>query len=505
MQRTPAIGVFDLGASGGRLSVCWADGERRLRIAEAHRFTHAIQTTWHQPVGGGAPLRRLHWDWDAIMRGLMDGLRRIAARPDLELQSLGVDTWGCDGAWITAEGDLLGPVGAGRDERWQQAQAEIAAELNAEKSFRAAGTILRPFSPVNQIYWFTRHQPDVVKAAATYMPVCSLVNYLLGGWRVLDGTWASTSLLKQAGAPGYNAALFQRLALPLEKLPELVPPGTRLGPCYAAIAQEVGLPRFEVIVPCAHDTASAFAAAPVRADRRGIVVSTGTWFLPGLIVPQPVRTDAARRAELGNIEGYDGIILLGSNMGSWLAQELRRGWGREDGSEPSWDALGDLAAAAGDSPTVLNIDAPVFFDTPDMAGTIRAFCRRTGQAEPEGRGALVRAVYEGMVLRTAETCRKLQDVAGFAADEIVLIGGAARNQMVCQGLADASGVLVRTGSADATTEGNALVQAVALGWVPSLAEGRSRLAADRPAEEYQPGEKAPWQSKMEKLLALPGG
>ena len=78
-----------------------------------------------------------------------------------------------------------------------------------------------------------------------------------------------------------------------------------------------------VYAVASHDTASAFAAAPVR-DEHAAILSSGTWSLLGLELPEPVLSDAARDANLTNERGVDGTTRLLKNvMGLWLLAGVR--------------------------------------------------------------------------------------------------------------------------------------------------------------------------------------
>ena len=93
----------------------------------------------------------------------------------------------------------------------------------------------------------------------------------------------------------------------------------------------------------------------------------------------------------------------------------------------------------------------------------------------------------------------MKKVLNDPADEIIILGGGARNQLLNQWIADATGLPVRIGAFDATALGNGLVQALALGWIDSLEEGR-RLVQDTSSEvTYQPHSDVRWQAAKAKL------
>ena len=87
-----------------------------------------------------------------------------------------------------------------------------------------------------------------------------------------------------------------------------------------------------------HDTASAFAAAPLSGSN-GAVLSSGTWSLLGVELPEPQLGPAAAAFNLTNERGVcDTVRLLRNVMGLWLVQECRRVW-RAAGSDRDYDEL----------------------------------------------------------------------------------------------------------------------------------------------------------------------
>jgi rhamnulokinase len=68
-----------------------------------------------------------------------------------------------------------------------------------------------------------------------------------------------------------------------------------------------------------------------------------------------------------------------------------------------------------------------------------------------------------------------------------IVGGGARNELLCQLTADAIGLPVIAGPAEATALGNVLVQARALGAAPSDLTGmRALIRSAQPLRSYSP-------------------
>lgn len=485
-MKRPAIVVLDLGASGGRLFVA-TQAHNRFALEEIYRFDHRPHYFWQADLTGPGLVRRHCWDFGRLYEGMLEGLSRLALRDDLEPVSLGIDTWGSDGVWLTAQGDRLGPLATGRDPRWIGAAAEIAARVGARALFERTAIRSDPFCVVNQVYWFVRHQPELVRLAATYMPLHSLLNYYLCGERAAEYTWLSTTGLVRPGSPGYLKEIGEELALPLDKMPPHILPGAVLGRSHLELTTALGLKRqLNIIAPAVHDTASAYLAAPLEYTARPILISTGTWFLVGIPMQHPLTGEGVYRARLTNIGGYAQVYFQGILMGSWPAQELRRQWSARVGRQMTWEELGRLADDGPAGQVWLDIDDEALRAPLDMEQAISEFCHRTGQSPPVTRSHLLRAVYEGLALKAALICEQMQALADYQADEIVLVGGGAQNAQVNQWLADASGLPVRVGPIAAAAMGNAIVQACALGWYSSVTEGRRAMVGHEQEHVYLP-------------------
>ena len=88
-------------------------------------------------------------------------------------------------------------------------------------------------------------------------------NYLFSGVARVDESNASTTQLYNPRTRSWSEWLIERCGMPRKIFPELVPPGTVLGPLLPEVAAETGLADVQVIASCSHDTGEAVAAVPV--------------------------------------------------------------------------------------------------------------------------------------------------------------------------------------------------------------------------------------------------
>jgi rhamnulokinase len=291
------------------------------------------------------------------------------------------------------------------------------------------------------------------------------------------------------------------LGIPTDIFGEIVPPGTVLGPLLDPIAEEAGCPAVPVIAPATHDTGSAVAAVPMDPDD-AIYLSSGTWSLMGVEVLEPVINDRMLAYNLTNEGGVDGTFRLLKNiMGLWLIQACRREWQRA-GEDYSYDELVAMAAAAPAFGPLIYPGDDRFLHPGDMTPRIRAFCRETDQPVPETKGAILRCALESLALEYRWVAERLDELTGRRLATIHIIGGGAKNALLDQFAADATGRTVVTGPVEATALGNVLVQAIALGHIGSVAEGREVVRRSFELKTFEPQDTSAWEAAYDRYRQI---
>ncbi|MFJ5219874.1 rhamnulokinase family protein [Streptomyces sp. NPDC088354] len=485
--------AIDLGATSGRV-ILGRVARDALSLTEAHRFAN---TPVRLPGG-------LHWDALALFQGALDGLRRAGAQSD-GVTSVGIDTWAVDYGLLDADGALLGNPYHYRDTRTDTVAERVREEIGAERLYRLTGLQHLPFNTVYQLA--AASGTAQLAAARTLLLVPDLLTHWLTGTIGAEETNASTTGLFDARAGGWSAELAGRIGLAPGLLPPLRAPGDLAGTLLPHIATATGLPEATAVVTVAsHDTASAVAAVP--ATEPGFAyISCGTWSLAGLELDAPVLSEASRAANFTNERGVDGTIrYLRNIMGMWLLEECRRTWARQRADPPSLDALLEQAAAARPFAALLDPDDPAFLPPGDMPARIRDFCLRTGQRPPESPGAVVRCILESLALAHRRTLRQAAVLADREITHVHLVGGGSRNELLCRLTADATGLPVVAGPAEATALGNILVQARAHGLVgDGLPAMRALVAGTQPLRRHEPdGDRAAWdaaEARVEEFAA----
>jgi len=482
--------AFDLGAESGRAVLGHLDGDR-LHLEEVHRFGN-----------GPVSLRgSLHWDVLHLWAELISGLRAGAARAGRALASVGVDTWGVDFALLASDGSLLGHPYHYRDRRTDGMMEEAFRQVPRDDIYAQTGIQFLQFNTLYQLLAMVKAGSPALAAAHGLLTMPDLFHYWLSGCQANEFTIATTTQCYDPRRGDWAFDLLQCLGIPTHIFGPIVPPCTVLGPLQPEVAREADCPVIPVVAPGAHDTASAVAAVPAsRPDY--VYLSSGTWSLMGIEVAQPVINAESLACNVTNEGGVGGTFRLLKNiMGLWLVQECRRAWARE-GEALSYDDLTGLAAqATAFGPLVCPSDSR-FLAPGDMPARIQAFCRESGQAVPQTPGEIVRCAFESLALEYRRVLTQLERLAGHPLPVLHIVGGGSRNRLLNQFTADATGRTVIAGPVEATATGNILGQALALGHIGSLAEGRALIRRSCELVTFEPNHTDSWDEAYARYLTL---
>jgi rhamnulokinase len=461
-----AFAAVDLGASSGRVMVGRV-GPSELQLTEAHRFGN-------EPVRAGGTL---YWDILRLHRGVLEGLRRAGP-----VDSIGIDSWAVDYGFLDAAGMLLGNPVHYRDERTNG----VSVPVPDDRLYEIAGLQKLPF---NTIYQLVAASPTPQYAtAAQLLLIPDLLGYWLTGERGAEYTNASTTGLLDVRTRDWSLPLISELGLRPSLFPEIRQPGAVTGHFDGTPVVAVG----------SHDTASAVVGVPAEGERFGYI-SCGTWSLVGLELDQPVLTAASREANFTNEGGVDGTIrYLRNVMGLWPLQEAMREWGTSD--------ISDLLRSAAREPAlkhVVDLDDPVFLPPGGMVGRLTKAAGLPADASPP---VVTRCILDSLALAQHRALALAQDLAGRAVDAVHVVGGGARNELLCQLTADATGLPVLAGPVEATALGNVLVQARAAGVIRGeLAALRAVLRETQQIVRYEPGgDPAAWRAAAKRISGFVG-
>ncbi|MFL2942382.1 MAG: rhamnulokinase family protein [Limisphaerales bacterium] len=466
----------DLGAESGRLMLgSLKDG--RLSLEELHRFPNVpIEDT----VGR-------HWNVEALFTELQTGLA-LAGQRGLSISSISVDAWGLDYFLLDENGAVMEPTFCYRDSRNQRGIDRTLDTLPWETLYEETGI---QFMQINSLFQMAAESPERIERMRTFLPLGDGFNYLLSGVAKAEISLASTTQLYNPRTRNWSDKLLEAFGWPRAKFPELIPSGTRLGKLKPELAAASGLGEIEVLATCSHDTGAAVAAVPADGDQWAYL-SSGTWSLIGVELPEPIINDAARDLNFTNEIGHGNTVrLLRNIIGLWLVQECRREWS-EDGKEYDYSTLTQLATEAIPFAALIDPSDERFFKPQSMSGAIAEFCHETDQTPPSTPGGFIRCALESLALLYHRRLNEVCELTSRKVKQLHIVGGGSRNVLLNQFTANACNIEVIAGPAEATALGNVLLQSITLGHLPNLRAARRCVRQSMDVENYKPEEIEKW-------------
>ena len=200
----------------------------------------------------------------------------------------------------------------------------------------------------------------------------------------------------------------------------------------------------------------------------------------------------------------DGSIRLLKNiMGLWIIQECKREWDRRSDAV-DFAGLVKLAMDAPAFKAIIDVDDECVLAPGDMPARIQAYCEKTGQAVPKGRGEISRVIYESLALKYRWALERLEaDMLRHPVEVLHIVGGGSKNALLNQFTAEAIRRPVITGPDEGTVIGNLLMQAMALGAIGDIPALRRVVEASFPTRTFLPEtDSAAWNAAYARYLEL---
>ena len=479
--------AFDLGASSGRAILGIYSGGR-ISLSEIHRFANTpVQRDGH-----------LHWDIDALFGEIKTGIKKCA-QSGTDIQSISVDTWGCDFALIDADGSLLHSPLHYRDSLTEGGVMDEVFEIVPKKTlYNRTGIEFMRYNTIFQLYALKKLHPAIFEKADKILFMPDLFGFLLTGKIACEHTIASTSGLINLKTGQPDIEILDKLGIKPSLFPVICNSGETLGTIKPDLARELGTGEIMVITGAGHDTAGAVIAAPL-VDTDRCYISCGTWSLLGIESSAPETGDDAYKYNFTNEGGYNGKILFLKNIsGLWLLQESCRQWALE-GKNFSFDEI-EAAVAKNISPDVyLDVERGEFGSPGNLPALFHRYFEKTGQKKIVNKIDIAQCVLESLALSYDYRIKQLERITGKKFSAVNIIGGGSRDTNLMRYTANAAGKKIITGPAEAAALGNIIVQLIHAGVIKNAEEARAKITG---LVTYLPQDEAIWEKKRQKFAAL---
>ena len=420
----------------------------------------------------------LVWDIEGLVSHVIAGMAAAKAL-GLTPTSVGIDTWGVDFVLLNDDGQLVGDAVAYRDSRTEGIDTLLEKTMPFDQHYRLCGTAKQPFNSVYQMMAVLREHPEYREQARDFLMIPEYLSFRLTGKRMHEWTNLSTAALMDVKERTWSTEVRRAADLPDHWFETpIAPPGTSLGSLLPEIAEFVGYDT-QIILPATHDTGSAYMAVPAR-DNQAAFLSSGTWSLLGVELPEPIPTDASRKAGFTNEGGYGyNTRYLKNIMGLWMLQCIRR----ETGKQHSYAEMAEMAAASS-YPAYVDAGDNRFLAPESMLDEVKAALREQGDPEPETLGDVIRAVTVGLAVCYKKAIAEMEELTGTHFTSLNIVGGGSQNVTLNRLTAEHTGLPVLAGPAEGTALGNLAAQMIADGTFASLDAFRQALRESADITEY---------------------
>lgn len=465
--------AVDLGATSGRIIVgTWADGT--LETREVHRFPNQINR-----VG-------LHdyWDvpgmWAQVQAGLIKAAESL---PEGEhLASVGVDTWGCDHVLTDGNGRLVFPPHAYRDDRTHLGLKELQGKPEDHlRIYQQTGIPAVFYNTSLQLAETVHSCPNITSLASRCLLLPDYFNFLLSGRMTHGLAIASTTQLLDVDSGDWSAETLRHFKVPAFWFSSPIAAST----CLGKVRGMPELKSTEVVSVPGHDTACAFESFPSSPAHRDLFISTGTWSLVGFKSDTALTSEVALEAGVSNERAGDGRFRPLTNIvGMWLLEKTLEAFDSRPTNDAQWNDLINAAAALPPPDHLLDIADEVFVNPPSMRTAIDRHVSHQGGTPPDSIAGYMRLICDSLGRGHADAMRSFAELAGQPFDRILIVGGGAKNKLLCQTTANAAGAPVIALEVEGAALGNLGSQLIALGAFRSFDDFRTRVIEPIKSEIY---------------------
>lgn len=487
MQGNKYYFAVDLGATSGRTIIGQlTDG--KVKLEELTRFDNPIIHAGHHD----------YWDLLALYNEVVKALKTAAERK-LDIQSIGIDTWGCDFAFIGSDGQLLSnPVSYRDPHTFGTMEKYFDNAVSKEKVYEKTGIQFMNFNSLFQLYQMRQDNNSALRAAEKILFIPDALSYLLTGKAICEYTVASTSQILNPKTKDLDEDLIDSLGLMRDQFGPMTMPGTVIAPLSEEVQKLTGMGAVPVVAVAGHDTASAVAAVPAK-DEHFAYLSSGTWSLMGIESKTPIINKQSFDRNFTNEGGIEGTTRFLKNIcGMWIYERCRKEWT----GDLKHDHLQAAADACEPFRTLINPDDPCFANPDSMVKAINDYCERTHQPQPRNNGEYCRCIFDSLALRYRQVFTWLREFADFDITTLHIIGGGSVNGFLNQYTANSCGVNVLAGPQEGTALGNIMLQAKACGEVGDIWEMRSIIGNSIEMKAYSPKDKEAYDKAYEKYLKV---
>lgn len=460
IQKDIAI-VFDCGATNVRVIAINKTGQ----ILAAKSFPNETDEDPNYPGG------RI-WEMEKMWGKLCQAAQKVTSKIDLQrIAGATVTTFGVDGTFVSKEGNLLYPVISWQCPRMQPIMDTIEKYVPKQELYQISGVYPYAYNTINKLVWFKENRPEIIEKAHQFLFITSILIYKLTGVMRNDSSMAGTSMMLDLNKRSFSKEIHAKLGLNINIWGSLAEPGELAGKIHQEASQLTGIPQGIPVYFAGHDTQFAIFGSGAQLNQP--ILSSGTWE----ILMARTNHFSSSEIELANkltteADAQPGYFNIGQNwLGSGVLEWFSRNFYPELSCNNLYEAMICEAEQIAPGTHGLKID-PAFIKESENsnAGVISGLTINTSRAQ------IYRALLESLAFRLREGLTSLQTAGNFKAEQLICVGGGAKNKLWNQIRADVCNLPVQIiDQKETTVLGAALFVFAGSGVFNSVEDARNNI------------------------------
>ena len=426
--------------------------------------------------------------WQACLKTVRAALLQSGQEPG-QVKAVSVSSQGETTIVLDDKGRAIYPALVWLDNRAVEQAAFLARQFGAEVYGRTGIPEIVATWPACKILWLRQNEPQIFERAAKFVLVQDYIIYRLTGRIVTDGSISCTTLNYDLQKNTWWKDIQEAIGIRKEQLPEIVPPGSRVGSLSPEAANAMGLTTKTQVITGGMD--QAVGAIGAGNFRPGIVSeSTGAALAIQATISNPM-IDKSQVVPVYKHSAPGQFLFVPVCPTAGMALKWLRDVFFQDemklAEENKTEAYDRLTALAGAIPAGADglVMLPHLMGAFSPETNLAARGSFTGFTLSHTRGHFVRALLEGVAFMLRQNLESIEST-GLAIKEIRSTGGGARSRLWNQIKADVCNLPVVTLANEETgLLGDAILAGVSCGIFKSIEEGCQSMVMVK--ESFMPG------------------
>lgn len=430
--------ALDIGASSGKAIVGYLDENNKLQSEVIYRFKNGYEIKDGHKV----------WNLTTLFNEVKNTLKEAFKKYTL-IETMSIDTWGCDYVLLDKDDQEILPCYSYRDERTNDILDEVFSKISKKEIFDITGSQYQPFNTIYQLY--KDKKDGRLNKTESYLMIPEYLMFKLTDKKANEITNASTTSLLEKNILNFSKILVDKLDLPAKIFKKPAKVGYFLGNLLPEIAREVG-GNLKVKFCATHDTASVVRYIEKDLDENTLYLSSGTWSLLGTKLNYYAINELVYKNNFSNELGKDYVRFQKNIMGLWLIQNLIKEIGI------SIEEAISMAKMSSVKDILINVNDERFLSTDNMKNAILSYLKEQKHFEDFKDEDLINIVFVSLAYSYRDSIKEIESILNKKFDKLLILGGGAKNQYLNNLVSEICKIEVKVFPMECSALGNLLSQ-----------------------------------------------